>query len=194
MSNTIVKSNKYTMPKLSVKAQTIATIAAVAFSVLLPQLVHMLGNPNAYGSDLGTMLLPMYLPVMLVGFIAGPWAGLITGLIAPVLSNVLTGMPAYAILSYITVEIAAHGFISGAIRNMKLNIFVKVLLVQFGARAVSAAALLLATRVLNISALNEIIIISRVKLGVVGIILQLLLIPLIVYIVRKAMDNEASAN
>lgn len=58
-------------PRLSVKAQTFAALAAVVGAVAVTQLFHVLGAVSGLGASLSEIFLPMHLPIMLVGLLAG---------------------------------------------------------------------------------------------------------------------------
>ncbi len=193
MTNTKTISYKYTMPKLSVKAQTIATVVAVAFVILLPQLIHMIGLETGTGSSLGEMLLPMHLPIIMVGFIAGPVVGTISGFLAPLISFVVTGMPGMVMLPFITIELVVYGFASGVIREVKINTFAKVIIVQIVGRLARSLAILAAVYLMGNAVVKTSVIWTSIKTGLVGILLQLVLIPLSVYVIRKAISNERYA-
>lgn len=100
MSTTAVLKNE-SKPRLSLKVQVIATIAAIAGAVILPQVFHLLGAISGLGSALGETFLPMHFPIILVGLLAGPYAGAISGLFGPLLSFALSGMPGAYMLPFI---------------------------------------------------------------------------------------------
>lgn len=66
-------------PRLSVKVQTLATLAAIAGAVVVPQFFHLLGTGQRAGYCLGRNFSAMHLPIILVGLLAGPYAGAISG-------------------------------------------------------------------------------------------------------------------
>lgn len=173
-------------PRLSLKAQTAAALAAAAGAVILPQIFHLLGAAAGLNTALGEIFLPMHLPVLLVGLLAGPYAGAAAGLIAPVVSFALSGMPGPAMLPFMTIELCIYGLVSGLLRTVKMPTLAKVLLAQVSGRAVRAAAILLAVNVLHISALPVSIIWTSVKVGAFGLALQWVLLPLLVYRVEGA--------
>jgi len=189
-TNVIKKTREYSVPKLSFGVQTIAMVTALFSAILLPQLLHMLGKTLGQGSSLGEMLLPMHLPVLFVGILAGPYAGAVAGLFAPIISYALTGMPAMAMLPFITIELFAYGLFSGLIRNSKMPVIAMVLVAQVAGRVVRAIAILLAVKVLAVSTVATSVILTSIKTGIAGIVLQLLLIPIIMYAVRKAKKDD----
>lgn len=174
--------------KLSVKAQTIGALIAVAAAVALPQLVHLIGSHTGTGSTLGEMLLPMHLPIILVGLLCGPYAAGIAGALSPVLSHLLTGMPAAAMLPFMVIELCAYGFFAGVLRDSRLPTVLKVLAVQVLGRAVKAVALMIGFWCFS-SGVQPFVIVTSTMAGWVGILLQLITIPLAIYLLKRA-DND----
>ena len=172
-------------PRLSVRAQTLATLCAIAAAVALPQFFHLLGAASGLGSTLGEILLPMHLPVLLVGLLAGPYAGAIAGLLSPVVSFALTGMPRPAMLPFMVVELAVYGLCTGLLRNARMPVILKLLIAQLAGRAVRAGAILIAVYGFESQALPVSVIWTSVATGLLGLVLQWALIPLIVYRVEN---------
>lgn len=195
MTNSDTKkiSNVYAMPKLSFKAQTVATIVAVASAILLPQLLHMLGAGLGLGNSLGELFLPMHLPVLMVGLLAGAYPGFVTGLISPIISYFLTGMPGVAMLPFMVVELAVYGFACGIMRNLKINTIFKVVIAQFAGRFVRSMVILFAVYVLGNTMVGPAVIWTSFTKGFGGIIIQWITIPLVVYLVRKADKDGRDA-
>lgn len=190
MTNIKEHSRSYAMPKLSVGMQSIATVGAVIAAVLLPQALHLLGKATGTASALGEVFLPMHLPVLLVGILAGAYAGAATGLLAPIISYLLTGMPGAVLLPFMTIELAVYGLTIGLLRNVRMFTVFKVLLAQIAGRAVRALAIVLAVYVFETSTIAPAIIWTSIRTGIAGILIQLVLIPIVVYFVRKAEDHE----
>lgn len=189
MPNTaILKSaNK---PKLSIKTQTIAALAAIAGAVAVPQLFHALGAVSGLGTALGETFLPMHLPIILVGLLAGPYAGAVAGLLGPLASFALSGMPGAAMLPFMMLELCAYGLFAGLLRNVKVPTIAKVLIVQIAGRAIRAAAILISVYAIGSSKIPTSIIWSSILTGLPGIILQLCLIPLIDFRVNSIKKYE----
>lgn len=190
MTNIKENSRSYAMPKLSVGMQSIATVGAVIAAVLLPQALHLLGKATGTASALGEVFLPMHLPVLLVGILAGAYAGAATGLLAPIISYLLTGMPGAVLLPFMTIELAVYGLTIGLLRNIRMFTAFKVLLAQIAGRAVRALAIVFAVYVLETSTIAPAIIWTSIRTGIAGILIQLVLIPIVVYFVRKAEGHE----
>lgn len=177
------------VPRLSIKAQTLAALAAAGMAVALPQLVHALGAFSGLGTGLGELLLPMHLPVMLAGFVAGPWAGAAAGLLAPMVSHLLSGMPLAAMLPFMAIELTVYGMAAGLLKPSALPMFGKVVLVQFAGRAVRAVAILLGFYLLQ-SKVAPAVIWTSIAAGWAGILLQWALLPLLTKWTERRMPHE----
>lgn len=167
--------------KLTVKAQTLAALAAVVAAVALPQLFHAMGAISGLGTALGEVFLPMHLPILLVGLLAGPYAGAIAGLLGPMASFALSGMPGPAMLPFMMIELCAYGLFAGLLRDTKMPVIAKVVIAQVSGRAIRAAAILISVYALGIDSVRVEAIWMSVATGIFGLVLQWALLPLVVY-------------
>ena len=148
----------------------------------------------AIGADtaIGEKYLPMHLPVIFVGLLIGAYTGSLTGLIAPLVSFALTGMPAKPMLPFMMIELFGYGFAAGIIKNIinteevgavksLVGNAIKVFLVQVSGRALRAIAILFSFHVLGNKAIKPIIITKSISAGVVGIVIQLVAIPILLF-------------
>lgn len=191
MTNTaVLKSNTMGKEKLSIKAQTIATIVAIIAAVVVPQIFHLMGMMSGLGTKLGETFLPMHLPIILVGLLAGPYAGAIAGAFGPLVSFALTGMPTAMMLPFMMIELCAYGLFAGLLRNVKMPSVAKVLIAQIVGRAVRAVAILIAVFAFGNDSVKVASIWMSVATGIFGIALQLALIPLITYRVENNKNRE----
>lgn len=178
--------------KVSIGVQAIATAIAVFAAVALPQFFHVLGKMSGLGKGLGVAFCPMHLPVILVGLLAGPYAGAITGVAGPAISSLLTGMPAGPSLPLMMVELFGYGLVAGLLRNVKVYAIVKVLIAQIAGRTLRMLAVIAGLHFFGLS--PEKFPVAGIWLSVpktiIGIILQLSLIPLIVFWVRHLGEKE----
>ncbi len=78
----------------------------IALCYVLPLALHGV-------QDAAKVLCPMHLPVFLCGLICGWRYGLFCGLAGPILSSLLTAMPAAAYLPSMMIELAIYGGMSG---------------------------------------------------------------------------------
>ena len=172
--------NAFTKRKLSIGTQGLAALGALVAAVALPQLLHVMGAASGLGTALGEIFLPMHLPIILVGLLAGPLAGILSGALAPLVSFALTGMPLATMLPFMMVELASYGLFAGLLRSTRLPTSVKVLLVQIGGRVLRAAAILLAVSALG-HGIALATIWTSIARGLLGLALQWVLIPLVLY-------------
>lgn len=179
-----------TKPRLSVKAQTLATLAAIAVAVVVPQIFHVLGAVSGLGTSLGETFLPMHLPIILVGLLAGPYAGAVSGLFGPLVSFALSGMPGIAMLPFMMIELCTYGLVAGLLRNFKMPTIAKVLTVQIAGRVLRAAAILLAVYAFENESVRVASIWMSIATGIFGIALQWALLPLIVYRVENLKKHD----
>lgn len=177
-------------PRLSVKLQTLAAASAIIGAVVLPQIFHVMGAVSGLGTKLGEVFLPMHLTIFLAGLLAGPMAGAAAGVMAPLASFALTGMPSSAMLPFMMIELCAYGLFSGLLRNVNIPVIGKVFAVQIAGRAVRAGAILVSVYALGNAAIPVSIIWTSITAGIFGIVLQLVLIPLIIFRVENGTANE----
>lgn len=185
--NTRTLSHK--SPALSLRAQTVAALIAIAAAVILPQIFHFIGAVSGLGTAVGEVFLPMHLPVILVGMMAGPVAGAVSGLLAPAVSFALSGMPTALMLPIMMTELCAYGLLAGLMKNSKMPSFPKLLTIQLGGRLIRAAAVLLSVYAFNSAIAVSTIWMSSVK-GLFGLVLQWSLIPLILYSIERSAKHE----
>ena len=181
--------------KLSMQTKTIAAFIAIVAAVALPQIFHLIGAAIGADTAIGEKYLPMHLPVIFVGLLIGAYTGSLTGLIAPLVSFALTGMPAKPMLPFMMIELFGYGFAAGIIKNIinteevgavksLVGNAIKVFLVQVSGRALRAIAILFSFHVLGNKAIKPIIITKSISAGVVGIVIQLVAIPILLYVIN----------
>lgn len=186
--STLVKTME--KPRLSVKTQTIAAIAAIIGAVAVPQIFHAIGAVSGLGTALGETFLPMHLPIILVGLLAGPYAGAISGLLGPLASHLMTGMPGSLMLPFMMFELCTYGAIAGLCRNLKMPNIAKVLTAQIGGRVIRAAAILIAVYLLKNDSIKISIIWKSIVTGIPGLLFQWSLLPLLMYRIENRKKYE----
>lgn len=155
----------------------------IACSVLLPQLFHLVGGPG-----LGTTLLPMHIPVLIAGFILGPIPGLMIGIVSPICSFLYTGgtMPAIPMLYLMIAELGTYGLFTGLVfKKFKVNVYVSLIISMISGRVARGLIFVVATKFLGIVLPPAMGISIAITQGIPGIILQLLIIPPIIYLLCK---------
>lgn len=163
--------------------KSIITAVCLALCVVLPQAFHSI--PNA-----GSVYLPMHIPILLCGLICGWSYGLLCGLIGPVLSSLITGMPALAVLPAMAVECGCYGFLTGLAmqlvhtKNTYVDLYLSLVIAMLGGRILAGAtkALIFASGKITIASWAA----SYFITGLPGMVIQLILIPSIVFSLMKS--------
>ncbi|WP_051411610.1 ECF transporter S component [Ruminococcus flavefaciens] len=173
--------------------KTLVSAGLVALAVILPQLVHLaLGQPG------GVKWLPMYLPVLIGGCLLGAKWGLAVGALSPLVSFLITSamgspMPMAARLPFMMAELAVFALVSGLftkkIADNGLWAFPAVILAQVTGRTVFLG-LIAATQ--SMTDFTVPMIWSQIQTGVVGLLAQAIIVPVIIIGLRKLMvkDND----
>lgn len=173
--------------KTKITIKTLISTALIAASVISPQLVHLV-----VGSKGGMLLLPMYLPVIIGGCILGYKWGIMIGVLSPLTSYLLTlgggvPMPALTRLPFMVVELAVFGLISGLmsskIAKNPILAFPAVLTTQVVGRLVFILTVAVFS---NYTVLNVGLVYEQIITGLVGIVVQAILVPLIIILLSKA--------
>ena len=125
----------------------------------------------------GPTFLPMHLFVLIAGLLFGWRTGLLVGLLSPLMSYGITHMPPMAILPETTLELAAYGLASGLLREKGLNIWVSLLGAMVLGRLARLAFVLAFSLHTNFW--------QYLKMSWPGMVLQLALIPVIIYLLQK---------
>lgn len=189
LENVLARKNCSLKIKVTVKG--LVSLGIVALAVILPQLVHL-----ALGQAGGVRWLPMYLPVLLGGCLLG-WAwGLGVGIASPVVSFLITfaagnPMPVLARLPFMAAELAVFAAVSGLfskkIAENGWMAFPAVLFAQVSGRALF---LLLAVLFQAVTPFTPALIWSQIQEGLLGMVLQAILVPLIVMGLRMLLNRD----
>ncbi len=138
---------------------------------------------------IGNMLLPMHIPVLLCGFICGPQFGILVGFVLPLMRSALFGMPVmYPDAVSMAFELAAYGFISGFLfgrtkRRGILSLYGSLVAAMLGGRIVWGIA---RSILLGLDAFTfKMFIAGAFANAVPGIVLQLVLIPAVMFALDK---------
>ncbi len=159
----------------------------LAVGILLPQAFHLAGIPQS-----GGIFLPMHIPVLLTGFLLGPLYGVLIGFLSPVISFFLTGMPPVGRLPFMAAELTGYGLVSGLLfhnlkwKQKKLGIYVSLIVSMLAGRLIYLLMLTTATYLFHIQGAQPAMAFTAIMVGIPGIIIQLVMIPPIVYLIRKA--------
>jgi hypothetical protein len=189
--------NALTSRNLTVSARTAWKTAVsagiIVLAVVLPQIVHL-----AMGQPGGAKWLPMYLPVLLGGLLLGTRWALPVGLISPLVSYLVTSalgspMPAAERLPFMMVELAIFAAVSGlfskkAAKNA-LWAVPAVIAAQIAGRAVFLGLVAVFQRYVSFSTA---MIWSQLKAGYPGMLAQIVLVPVIVWLLGKLLLKDGT--
>ncbi len=147
----------------------------VALSVALPYIAHQFHLA-------GPTFLPMHIFVLLAGLLFGWKTGFIVGAMTPLVSFATSGMPPLAILPFLLAEITVYGFVAGLLREKtKLPTIVSLLSAMLAGRIV--LILIYSFTIGGIAAIDTVY--SAVSIGLPGIVIQLLLLPIVIPLLKK---------
>lgn len=171
------------MKGMSNMKKSIITAMCVTLCVVLPMAFHSI--PNA-----GSVISPMHIPVLLCGLICGWPFGLLCGLTGPLLSSFVTGMPTMVFLPSMMIELAVYGAVSGLlmrlVRTNKVytDLYISLIAAMLLGRVVAGItrALIFTPGGYTLALWASAYFVTSLP----GIILQLALIPSLVFALEKA--------
>ena len=166
-------------------------ILNIVLSALFLSLCLVLPFFTGQIKEIGNMLLPMHIPVMLCGLICGWQYGLIVGAIAPIMRSLLFSMPVmYPSAISMAFELATYGFVIGymfskskwtCMKSLYRSLIVSMISGRVVWGLVQAILLGLGENGFTLSMFIG----SAFLKAIPGIILQLVLIPAIMLVLKK---------
>ena len=138
----------------------------------------------------------MHFPVLLCGFICGWKYGLIVGAVAPLLRHLLFTMPPMPTALAMAFELAAYGLLAGLLYHLlpKKPGFTYITLIgaMLGGRVVWAIVQLVLYQQTDKAFTWAIFMTEAFAKAWIGILLQIIIIPLLVMVLKKAklIENE----
>lgn len=169
-----MKRRKITTKKL------VTASMLLAIGVIIPSIFHITGLP-------GQMLLPMHIPVLIGGFLLPPTLALLLGMLTPLLNSFITGMPVLFPIAIILVfELGAYGLITSLLyRVLKIPSLLALIISMIVGRLVAGLTIFVLSAFFTLP-LDPIIFVKGVVItGLPGIIIQIILIPSLVYAILK---------
>ena len=159
----------------------------VAAGALLPQLFHVLGGPQA-----GMIFLPMHIPVFICGMFLGSLYGSAAGLLIPLLSFLITGgtMPPAERLPFFIIELVLYGIASGFFASIIKSTYLTLISSMIVGRLVYAGLLCIAFYAFGMKSAAPIAVWSSLIKGIFGVIIQLAVIPPVVYALRRYSNDR----
>ncbi len=141
--------------------------------------------------EFGSMLLPMHIPVLLCGFVCGWQYGLVIGFVTPLLRSAVFGVP-FMIPTALAMafELATYGLVAGILyyllKDKKAGTYISLIGAMFAGRAVWGIASYFIYSLLTEKTFTRAIFAGGAFLEAIpGIILQLVIIPPLVMVLKK---------
>ena len=165
--------------------QLVIASVCLALCMVLPFLTGQI-------PEIGSMLSPMHIPVLLCGFICGPTWAAIVGAIAPLLRFAIFGMPPlFPVGVAMCVELATYGAVCGilyqALPRKPATVYASLVAAMLAGRIVWGIIRLALTGVTDSPFTWAAFLSGAFTQAIPGIILHIVLIPLIVLALEKAL-------
>ncbi len=187
MKEKVLEKSNYLLQILSAtKAKyIIGTILLSGIGMVLPRIFHVLA-----GQTSGAIFLPMHITVLLAVLTFGITSASIVAGSSIIFSYLLTGMPSLIRLPYMLIELLIYAILL-EIFNKKLSSYVSLILAIVLGRIVYIGVVSFAINIIGLPTYG-ISVIESIKMGLPGIIIQLLCIPVTAKIIneRLQLKNE----
>lgn len=174
------------------------SVKKITFSGLFIGLGLLLPTITGNIQSLGVNLLPMHLPVLIAGFILGWKYGFIVGFITPLLRSILFGMPPmYPIAIAMAFELGVYGLITGLLYNLlakrKASIYISLIFAMLAGRLAWGVVSYILFFLQGTGFTMSMFIAGVFANSLIGIIIQLILVPIIVIALERAgvLNNES---
>lgn len=182
MTQVIMKEENKNMNQINTR-KLVYTALCITLGLILPQV-----NKLAPGMNLGTIILPMHLPVLLAGFLCGiPYAAF-TGAILPLLSLAFNGFPIfYPVGISMMFELGSYGVITAILyQYTKGKVYPSLIGAMIGGRIVMGVVNGILYAMVGWEYGIKLFLTAAFVTALPGIILQLIIIPTILYSLKKA--------
>ncbi len=152
----------------------------MAFGILLPVIFH------AFNLG-GQIFLPMHVPVILGGFYLSIFPACILGLFTPLLSTLLTGMPPFPTVFAMMAELLVYALaVSLFFNKLKWGIYPSLVVAMVLGRGVNILSSWIIIQLISGKSFDFLSFLSVLfVVGLPGIIIQLVLIPLLVKVIPR---------
>lgn len=165
------------MRELTVKNIVLAGLF-IALGLVLPFLTGQI-------PQIGSKLLPMHIPVLVSGFVLGGPVGALVGFITPLLRSIIFGMPPlFPTAAAMAFELAAYGYLTGVFHRLfprrTVFLYITLIFAMLGGRVVWGMVSFMLYGLGGRPFDWDIFIAGAFGTAILGIIIQLVIIPLIV--------------
>lgn len=177
------------MKKTSDLHQMVRAALLIALGLLLPYFFHGI-------KDAGSVFLPMHIPILIGGFVLSPYYALCVGILTPLLSHFFTGMPPFPFVYVMIFELASYGlFISIFYNKIKMGVYPSLIIGMITGRLVNISCNFLLLHIIMSKPFKFSTVLSGLFIqGLPGIIIQIILIPAIVYALQKTLKGSFANN
>lgn len=166
----------------------------LAIGIIIPRLFHMFGTP-----EIGKMFSPMHISVFIAGIYLGVYYGAIIGFITPLI-NSLFGLPIFPYNLIMAFELAAYGLFAGLFMYLlhkirkkllgrTLRVYISLILSMIAGRIINAIVLFVMARFFDMNVPAPITVLGSTITGIPGIIMQMLLVPGIVFALYSSQEK-----
>ncbi len=184
MLESVKKTNRLEETLATTKAKyIIGTILLSCIGIALPRVFHVLGGSNA-----GAVFLPMHIAVLIAALIFGVRSSIVVAGSSIVFSYLLTGMPTIERLPYMLIELIIYAILLSVL-NRKFNSYVSLISTIILGRILYACVLFVAINGLGLHTYG-ISVMQSIITGLPGIAIQLICVPFIAKLIKKAIGLE----
>lgn len=159
----------------------IGTFLLSGIGIALPRIFHILAGANA-----GAIFLPMHIAILIAALTFGVISSSIVAGSSVIFSYLLTGMPSLARLPYMLIELLIYAILL-SLFNKKFNSYVSLIATMVLGRIIYAGILFVAVNVFEFSSYG-ISVMESVKMGIFGIIIQLIFVPVIAKVMNERLN------
>lgn len=175
------KTNKYIV-------KPVLAALFLALGMVLPMLTGQI-------KEIGDSLLPMHLPVMICGLVCGYKYGAAIGLMLPFFRSLAFSMPPiYPNAVWMALELATYGLVIGFIymklSKSKISMYIALITAMIAGRLVWGAAKAVLLGVAGKSFTISAFIIGGFVDSLLGIVLQLVIVPPIAALINRMIRNR----
>lgn len=162
----------------------VLSVVFLALGLLMPFIAGQI-------PEVGNMLLPMHIPVLVCGYVCGWQYGLAVGVLAPLLRSVLFSTPPFFPRALcMAFELGTYGLVVGLMyrkmRHKKFGIYISLLVSMVAGRVIWGIAAAVIYRLAGMSFGLEQFFSEAVVNAAVGMAVQLVLVPLLIFSLEKS--------
>lgn len=152
----------------------------LALGIIIATIFHLTGVP-------GKVFLPMHIPVLIGGFLLPPHLALLLGMLTPLLSSLISGMPDLFPMGVIMIfELGIYGLVASlTYRQLKLPTIISLIISMLAGRVMAGLVVFILATFFAMQADPMVFVIGAVSTGLPGIIIQIILIPSLIYSIVK---------